>query len=188
MLHAVTAIIVQTPVPQPSPVASPPVYVPFIQMGATVVAAIAAAFALWFNAMPWCDMATVEVDKNDNTVKLRSRVRNAGRGQAFEVYIWLLEYGGIQNLEHSKGYIGALSPSTELEPRYESGAISLAANVPSDNRFRVLLTWKALFWTCGEAYVEEHYGEPASRPRVKLVYPWTRVWRAITRYDIRGRK
>jgi hypothetical protein len=59
--------------------------------------------------------------------------------------------------------------------------------VPINDAFRVLLSWDALLWTCGEAYVEEHYGEDARRPRVKLVYPWLRLWRKLVHYDIRGR-
>lgn len=68
----------------------------------TLIQAIAAILAvltagsLWFSVMPWCDMFNVEVVKLDGSVKLKSGVRNAGRGQAFQVRIWLLEYGGLQ--------------------------------------------------------------------------------------------
>ena len=102
----------------------------WIQAVGAILAVLTAGFAFWFNVMPWCDMANVEVMKLDGGVKLKSRVRNAGRGQAFQVRIWLLEYGGITDLKDSRGYIGALSPDTELVPPYESAELSLGGKVP----------------------------------------------------------
>jgi hypothetical protein len=112
----------------------------WLQAGAAIVAALLALLAFWFNLMPWCDMADVEVVRTEHTLRLTSRVRNAGRGQAFNVRIWLLEYGGITHLEGARGYIGALAPTTELTPRYESMEFPLRGAVPSSDRFRVLLT------------------------------------------------
>lgn len=159
----------------------------WIQAIAAIVAVLVAGLALLFNVMPWCDMADVEVRKQNGSVRLESKVKNTGRGQAFNVRIWLLEYGNVENLPDSRGYIGLVSPDTELP--YRSAEISLGGRPPANDRYRVLLTWDAVFGLCsGEAYVEEHYGHQSYRPRVKLLYPWTRIWRTITQYDLRGRK
>jgi hypothetical protein len=152
---------------------------------AACLAAVTGSLALWFNAMPWCDVADVDASHEDGGVTVTSRVRNAGRGQAFEVKLCLLEYGRVPDLEHSEGYLGPLAPSQEIT--YKSARIGLEGRTPQDTSFRVLLTWNALLWTYGESYVEERYGEQPRRPRIKVVYPWNRLWRRITGYNRTGR-
>jgi hypothetical protein len=160
----------------------------WLQAVGAVLALVVAGLALWFNVMPWCDMSEVDIAWRAGNVKLTSRVRNTGRGQAFDVRIWLLEYGSIVNIKDAQGYIGALSPGTELTPPYESAEIDLGGIAPPNAPYRVLLTWDAWFWTGGEAYVEQRYHDGLGlRPRVKLIYPWTRLCRRLTKYDVRGR-
>lgn len=165
------------------------------------------------------------------SVHLICRIKNTGNGPAFRVTLWLLEYGGISggafDYEH---YIAPLGPGERyegpepVEPHgdrlYRSASVSLGGAVPkkvngeNEMPFHVLLRWEAMFWTVGESYVEEHFGEdeeprgnlfkrewarrkprpaPAPhfktrRPRIKRVYVWERAWRTLRGYDRKGRR
>jgi hypothetical protein len=142
--------------------------------------------------MPWCDLVDVSVENvsTDNPptrIRLVTKVRNAGRGQALSAKVELLEYGGLASPATGgwDNYIGPLAPQTTAED-LQFQTLDLA-DTPANDRYRVLLRWKAMFGVHGEAYVEEHYGASSLRPRLKVLLWHNRLWRWITRFNTRGR-
>jgi hypothetical protein len=172
-------------------VTSAQTWVAWLQAGASMVAALAALFALWSAFMPWCDLVDVKViDDPEGTdpptgIKLVAKVRNAGRGQALAAWVELLEFGGLSDPRNWDNYVGPVGPQTTIDQPFQTLRLH---GTPEGRRFRVRLRWKALFGVHGEAYVEEGYGtQPSRRPRIQVLYPHKRFWRWITRYDARGR-
>lgn len=134
-------------------------------------------------------------------MKLVCGVKNTGNGPAYRVTLWLLEYGHLTDLLDAEHYVAPLGPGEhykgphvlENDDRpFVSAEMSLGGREPAkrdDDSFRMLLRWEAMFWTYGESYVEEHYGsDKTKRPRVKVVYPWERIWRKCRGYDWTGRR
>jgi hypothetical protein len=169
------------------------------------IAAVAAAVALWFNALPFCDVYNVNTERDGDAVHLICGIKNTGNGPAFRVTLWLLEYGGISggafDTEH---YIAPLGPGEHYrgpipvgdydDRLFRSASISLGGAEPKKEEgenempFRMLLRWEAMFWTVGESYVEEHIRPKTKRPRIKVVYPWERAWRTLRGYNWKGRR
>jgi hypothetical protein len=138
-------------------------------------------------------------------VKLRCGIKNTGNGPAFEVKVWLLEYGRLPDLRDFEHYVAPLGPGEHYvgpaenylgsgiggnyDRPFVSADMSLDGREPKDESFRLLLTWKAMFFTYGESYVEEHFGnDKTKRPRIHIVYPWECIWRRMSRYDRTGRR
>lgn len=126
---------------------------------AGVLAAVIAGVALWFNALPFCDVYNVSVERRGGSVKLVCGVKNTGNGPAYRVTLWLLEYGHLTDLLDAEHYVAPLGPGEhykgphvlENDDRpFVSAEMSLGGREPAkrdDDSFRMLLRWEAMFWT-----------------------------------------
>lgn len=158
-----------------------------IEAVGVVIAAVTGSIALWYNAMPLCDVHRLNVLRNGDKLRIETEVKNVGNGYSPEVKIWLLEYGEVSDFTKPDHYIAPMGPHETL--KFESADIIANGKVTGD-KYRVLLRWKALLWTIGETYLEEHFGDDdeTERQRIKLVYPWGRLWRSIRKYNGRERE
>jgi len=121
----------------------------------TLIAAVAAGLALWFNFIPWCDLVNVAFTavESDNAVQMSAAIHNAGGGQV-TVAFWKLEsYEGMADLPHATQYLGPLFPRSRRRTQHTVQLPRPVQQIVAPN-YSMMLRWYGLFGVYGETLVE----------------------------------